>query len=81
MVPEVSARFRSIGQLIISPMIRRFLGVIIFLFGLILAGWIAYNLFVQRLPEAQGRSPIVPSLVAVGFLYVGWKWIRGETAG
>jgi hypothetical protein len=67
--------------IITKNMIRRILGVILFAFGVILAGWIAYNLLIERLPETQGRNPIVPSLVAIGLLFVGWKWIRGEHAG
>jgi hypothetical protein len=62
-------------------MIRKIFGLIIFSFGIILGGWIAYNLLIERLPVTEGRNPIIPSLVASGFLFVGWKWMRGKQAG
>ena len=61
-------------------MIRKFLGLLIALFGVTLAGWIAYNLFIERLPAAQGRSPILPALLAIGCLFVGWSWMGGKSA-
>lgn len=57
---------------------RRVFGGFILLLGVMLAGWIAYNLLVQRLPATQGRSPFVPIGAAAGFIYVGWKWVRGN---
>lgn len=53
-------------------------GVIVFSMGIILLGWIGYNLFFQMTPEAQGRNPIVPTLLSIGLLYVGQKWIRSR---
>jgi hypothetical protein len=58
---------------------RRGVGVLVFLTGLGLLGWILYNLFIERLPEAQGRSPVVPLLVSAAFLYVGFRWMRGQS--
>jgi len=60
---------------------RRIFGVIICTFGLTLAGWVAYNLFIERLPETEGTSPL-PAIVVSGLaLYVGYKWVNGEQAG
>lgn len=53
--------------------IKKLFGFIIFSFGLILAGWIGYNLFIERLPATEGRNPIAPSIFAAGMLYMGWK--------
>jgi hypothetical protein len=61
-------------------MIRKFLGLLIALFGAVLVGWIAYNLFIERLPAAQGRNPIPAALVAAGCLFVGWKWMGDQDA-
>ncbi len=46
---------------------KRISGVIILTFGLILAGWIFYNLFVERLPATQGRDPR-PAIIFSAFL-------------
>ena len=62
-------------------MIRRCSGVFVLLMGLMLAGWIFYNLFIQRLPETQGRSPLGAIFVAGAFIYVGFRWMRGQSAG
>jgi hypothetical protein len=60
---------------------KRVLGGLIFALGVILSVWVIYNLFVNRLPETQGKSPIPAIFVAAGFIYVGVKWMKGETAG
>lgn len=57
---------------------KRILGVIAFLMGLALLCWIGYNLFIERLPEAQGRNPLLPVLFAIGLLYAGQKLIRDK---
>lgn len=46
-------------------------GSIITLFGVLLLLWIAYNLFIERPPETQGRNPIGPAIFAVGAVVVG----------
>ncbi len=60
---------------------RRVFGVIVFLLGLGLTGWIAYNVLIERLPEAQGRNPLPGMITATAFLYVGYKWMMGRQAG
>jgi hypothetical protein len=62
-------------------MAKRIMGGIIILMGVSLLGWIGYNFLIERLPETQGRSPVVPFFVSMGMIYVGVKWVRGETAG
>lgn len=59
---------------------RRIFGAIIFLLGLVLAGWIAYNLLTERLPATQGRNPFMAIITAAGFLYVGFRWMKGQQA-
>ena len=61
-------------------MIRRLAGVAVVMLGVILGGWVAYNLFIHRLPETQGRSPIPAIAISAVFIYVGVKWIRGKVA-
>jgi len=56
------------------------LGALILLMGLYLLSWICYNAFVQTLPEAQGRNPILGILVGLAMVYVGQKWIRTKAA-
>jgi hypothetical protein len=60
---------------------KRILGVFIFILGLCLAAWIGYNLFIQRQPEAQGRSPIAAIIMSLAFLFVGYKWMTAKRAG
>ena len=59
---------------------KRIAGAFILLMGVVLAAWMFYNLFIHRLPEAQGRPVAPPLLVCSGLIYVGVKWLRGETA-
>ena len=59
---------------------KRIAGGCILLMGVSLAAWMFYNVFIHRLPEAQGRSFLLPLLVCIGFVYVGVKWLRGQTA-
>ncbi len=59
-------------------MVRKFAGVFALLLGVLLGGWVFYNLFIHRMPEAQGRNPIPPIVMAVLFVVVGIKWIRGD---
>ena len=59
---------------------RRIAGVFVLLMGVILAAWMFYNLFIQRLPETQGRPILPPLLLCIGLIFVGVKWIRGLTA-
>jgi hypothetical protein len=55
---------------------RKFLGLVALLMGLGLGGWLAYNFLVEMQPEARGRHPAIPVLVAIGLLYQGQKWLR-----
>jgi len=60
--------------------IRRIAGVFVLFLGLILGGWIFYNLFIHRMPETQGRPVVGPIGVTIALIYVGIKWIQGKTA-
>jgi hypothetical protein len=60
---------------------KRILGGIVFLLGLILAGWIGYNLFIERLPETKGRNPLPAIILSGAFLFVGYRWMRRQQAG
>ena len=59
-------------------MLKRIFGGFILLIGLVLLGWIAYNLFVGMQPEARGRSPLPALVLAAGAIYVGARWLFGK---
>ena len=61
-------------------MIRRIAGALSLLLGLILGGWIFFNLFIHRMPETEGRPVVGPILLTVAFIYVGIRWLQGKTA-
>jgi len=55
---------------------KKVLGVVVLLMGLSVGGFVLYNVAIEMLPEARGKSPAVPILFSIGALYVGQKWIR-----
>ncbi len=57
---------------------KRWAGLFVLLIGIALATWIGYNLLVEMQPEAKGRSPIGPSILAASCMYVGFNWLRGR---
>ncbi|MHB1036641.1 MAG: hypothetical protein ACYC35_18095 [Pirellulales bacterium] len=57
---------------------KRFFGALMILMGIGLGAWIGYNLFVERLPEAQGKSPIPAVIFTVALFTVGGKWVAGR---
>ncbi|GEM_PF-2471903 len=60
--------------------IRRIAGVFVLLLAAVLLGWIGYNLFVESMPEARGKSLLPALLFVAALIYVGIRWIRGKTA-
>ena len=62
-------------------LLRRIGGVLALLLGSTVAGWIGYNLFVERQEEAKDRSPLPALILVAGCFYVGNKWIRGQPGG
>ncbi len=58
---------------------RRIFGVLMLVLGAVLTCWIAYNLLIERQPTATG-SPLPAMVFCAGLIYVGTKWVRGETA-
>ena len=69
-----------IVQLFLQKSSEHALGVLVFIMGLILSGWVVYNLFIERLPESRGISPKPAIVLSAAFLYVGYKWMRSEQA-
>lgn len=57
---------------------KKILGAVVALMGVGLAAWIAYNQFIEMQPEAEGRNPLVPILLAIGMLFVGVTWMRDK---
>jgi len=52
---------------------RKVLGLLIAALGVLLLAWIGYNLFIERLPETQGRNPVGPAVFAIILVGVGGK--------
>ena len=51
-------------------------GALLVLLGGGLLAWIGYNTFVEMQPQAEGRSPIIPSLFGGAMLISGILRIR-----
>ena len=47
------------------------LSILLILMGLGLLAWIAYNVFVEMQPAAEGRNPIGPTLFGLGLVAAG----------
>ena len=62
-------------------MMKRLAGFLLVVFGLVLAGWVAYNLFIERLPETKGQNPLPAIVNSLLFLWVGWGWMHGRSVG
>ncbi len=58
---------------------RRILGIVCLVIGISLLGWVAYNLFVELQPEAEGRSPYSAIMFSAVMIYIGLQWIRNHT--
>jgi hypothetical protein len=52
--------------------------VFLVLAGIGLLAWIGYNLFVERLPETEGRSPWIPLVFGCALVGVGVARILGK---
>ena len=55
--------------------VKRIFGLLIFLIGLSILGWIAYNFLVQMQPEARGRNPLPALIFSGAAIYVGARWL------
>jgi fructose-specific phosphotransferase system IIC component len=56
---------------------RKFAGFLMIVLGILQGIWIAYNLFIERLPEFQ--EPVLPislTALASGLITVGIMWLR-----
>lgn len=62
-------------------MFKRIAGAFMLALGALLAFWIAYNLLIERQPEAEGTSPLPAIIFSGALFYVGTMWVRGKTAG
>ena len=58
---------------------RRTFGLLLVGLGAVLICWVAYNLLIERQPEATG-SPIPAIVFSIALFYVGAQWIRGKSA-
>ncbi len=59
---------------------KRVFGVFVLVLGLLLAGWIAFNLLVEMQPEAAGRNPLPGIGLSAAFIFVGVRWIQNKSA-
>lgn len=46
--------------------------------GVVLLGWIGYNLFVEMQPTAEGLSPIAPTIFALALIVGGVLRLRNQ---
>jgi len=56
------------------------LGSFMLLLGGSLLAWIGYNLFVEMQPSAEGKNPVVPTILGVG-IFVGGVYRTGQAFG
>lgn len=57
-------------------MVRKVLGVVLLAWGILLLAWITYNMVVERLPEAEGRSLWKGLIFSCVLIFAGVRWIR-----
>lgn len=55
--------------------------IISLLLGLGFLGWIGYNVFVETLPAAKGRNPVLPTIIGFAMVSVGVQRIRRLARG
>ena len=55
---------------------RRRVGLIVFLSGLALAGWLAYSLFIDRQPKPPEHNAMPAVILALGLLAFGSLWMK-----
>jgi len=58
--------------------IHKFFGGVFFVCGLLLAGWVFYNLFIERLPATQGQNPAPAIISAILLLLAGYRNVFGK---
>jgi hypothetical protein len=56
----------------------RVLGAILVLLGLLNLGWVAYNLFVDELPQFKNSKFALQIGLGALFLYMGLRWLFGR---
>lgn len=59
-------------------MLKKILGAIDLLFGIVILGWVGYNYLIEMQPAARGFNPIVALSFASGAIYFGLKWLTGK---
>ena len=59
-------------------MIRKPLGVLVFLIGAAILAWIGYNYLIEMQPEAEGRNPLPALLFSGAAIFVGIKLFLGK---
>jgi len=60
--------------------VKKIFGWILIFFGLGMLTWVGYNLFIEMLPAAEGKSPIYPIVIGILFIYAGIKrvWVKNK---
>jgi hypothetical protein len=57
-------------------MMRRRVGLIVFLLGLLLAGWIAYTLLIERRPQAASQNAVPGVITSLCLIFFGFLWMK-----
>jgi uncharacterized protein YegJ (DUF2314 family) len=62
-------------------LIKRALGALTFIIGLTLVAWFVYNQFWPTEEFKSGFRSVFQLLLPIGFLVLGWRWMRYEGKG
>jgi hypothetical protein len=63
-------------------MFKKLLGALSLTLGLAIVGWFLYNVLIAPTREftAALGNPI-PLVLPVAMVWMGWRWLRGDTGG
>ena len=59
-------------------MLKKIIGAIEILFGLVILGWVGYNYIIEMQPATKGLNPIVALLFSSAAIYTGINWVAGK---
>lgn len=79
-LPVLILWLRDRGGLL-GAIIKKTLGCIALAFGLIIIGWVVFNLFHPTKEFRASRKTPVQLLVPVAMIWIGWRWLRDEGLG
>lgn len=66
---------------VVGTLIMRILGGISLAFGLIIIGWVVFNLVHPTKEYVASRRTPFQLLIPAGMVWMGWRWLRDEGPG